>query len=123
MKFAFTILLALCLFAMTLAQSTAGIATTAPLLNATVALGSNYTIQWSVTDVNATTIESISLMQGNPLYLSVVIANILTNGSIPVSDLGYNWTVPTTLPPSTDYAFSFFGNNSGITYSPFFTLQ
>lgn len=33
MKFAFTILLALCLFAVTFAQSNAGIATTAPLLN------------------------------------------------------------------------------------------
>lgn len=59
----------------------------------------------SVTDVNATTIESIALMQGNPLFLTTVIPNILTNGSIPVSDLGYNWTVPTTLPPSTDCKF------------------
>ncbi|KAI9363780.1 hypothetical protein BD770DRAFT_380440 [Pilaira anomala] len=125
MKFSFVSFLILCISTITFAQdpSDAGIASSRPLLNSVVALGSTLQIHWVVTNPNATTIEAISLLKGDPNALTLIIPNILTNGSVPVTDLGYNWTVPVDLTPAADYAFSFTGNNSGVTYSPFFTLQ
>jgi hypothetical protein len=96
-------------------------------------------------DPNATTIEAISLMNGNAAALTLITANILTNGSIPVSDLQYNWTIPANLTSGQDCKLSnsllfeegniinrlhFFtvdvltmrGNNSYVTYSSFFSI-
>lgn len=130
MKFtAITSLIALCASVATAQETTnpvappnAGVAIIAPLLNSTVPAGTNYTIRWTLLDPNATTIERITLMNGNPLFLNTVLPNILTNGSINASDLAYNWTVPTNLTAGTDYALALLGNNTFTTYSPFFTI-
>lgn len=53
-------------------------------------------------DANATTIEAISLMNGSASNLNFVFTNILTNGSIPVTDLSYNWTIPCNLTSGQD---------------------
>lgn len=64
----------------------------------------------SILDPNATTIEAISLMNGSATALTLVTSNILTNGSIPVSSLAYNWTVPTnlTLAAGNDCKYCYF---------------
>ncbi|KAI9480420.1 MAG: hypothetical protein EXX96DRAFT_562530 [Benjaminiella poitrasii] len=101
---------------------TAGIAINSPILNETVYGGSNLTITWTITDENATTIDTISLMDGNSLALDLVIYNILTNGPVNVSDQEYIWTVPTNLSSREDYVLSMRGNNSYYTYSDYFTI-
>ncbi|CEP15189.1 hypothetical protein [Parasitella parasitica] len=130
MKFYTAILYFSCLIASVLGQTStttpaplnAGVAITNPVLNATAYAGSNYTISWTILDPNATTIETISLMDGNAAALTLVIHNILTNGSIPVSDLHYNWTIPANLTSRQDYALAMRGNNSYVTYSSFFSI-
>lgn len=75
-------------------------------VQSTAYAGSNYTITWTILDPNATTIEAISLMNGNAAALTLINANILTNGSIPVSDLQYNWTIPANLTSGQDCKLS-----------------
>jgi hypothetical protein len=58
-----------------------------------------------VLDKNATTIEKIGLWKGNAAYLTPVIVNILTNGSIPVQPPQYVWQVPTNLTTESDCKF------------------
>ncbi|KAG2195718.1 hypothetical protein INT46_001172 [Mucor plumbeus] len=130
MKFSTLILYFSCLIALVFGQTTtttaaplnAGVAITNPVLNSTAYTGSNYTITWTVLDPNATSIEAISLMNGNAAALTLITANILTNGSIPVSDLQYNWTIPANLTSGQDYVLTMRGNNSYVTYSSFFSI-
>ncbi|KAI7904952.1 uncharacterized protein BX663DRAFT_501133 [Cokeromyces recurvatus] len=100
----------------------AGVAINIPTLNQTVYAGSNLTITWTILDANATTINAISLMDGDALNLNWVIHNILTNGPIQVSDRKYVWTVPTNLTTRNDYVIAMRGNNSYYTYSDYFTI-
>ncbi|KAI8066080.1 hypothetical protein BDF21DRAFT_427024 [Thamnidium elegans] len=125
MKFALVSLLALCISTVTFAQNPtdAGVASTSPPLGAVVPRGSEYTIRWAVTDQTATFIDAINLMKGVATALDLIIPNILANGSVPVSDLSYNWTIPAELAPGSDYALRFVGNNSGTSYTPYFSIQ
>ncbi|KAF1799191.1 hypothetical protein V8B55DRAFT_1518716 [Mucor lusitanicus] len=129
MKFSAVIVYLSCLIALVFGQTTttpaplnAGVAITNPVLNSTAYAGSNYTITWTVLDPNATTIEAISLMNGNAAALTLVFPNLLTNGSIPVSDLQYNWTIPANLTTREDYVLTMRGNNSYVTYSSYFSI-
>ncbi|RCH90220.1 hypothetical protein CU098_008154 [Rhizopus stolonifer] len=101
----------------------AGVAISNPILGNTVTAGSNYTISWTVLDENATTIESIGLWKGNSAYLTPVILNFLTNGSIPVQPPYYNWQVPANLTSESDYVLTMVGNNSYTTYSSYFAIR
>ncbi|GAN01117.1 hypothetical protein MAM1_0004d00548 [Mucor ambiguus] len=129
MKFSAVIVYLSCLIALVFGQTTttpaplnAGVAITNPVLNSTAYAGSNFTITWTVLDPNATTIEAISLMNGNAAALTLVFPNLLINGSIPVSDLQYNWTIPANLTTREDYVLTMRGNNSYVTYSSYFSI-
>ncbi|KAG1144855.1 hypothetical protein G6F37_005924 [Rhizopus arrhizus] len=101
----------------------AGVAITSPVLSTEIKGGSNFTIAWTVLDKNATTIEKIGLWKGNAAYLTPVIVNILTNGSIPVQPPQYVWQVPTNLTTESDYVLTVVGNNSYTSYSSYFGIK
>ncbi|GAA5804585.1 hypothetical protein HPULCUR_010086 [Helicostylum pulchrum] len=125
MKFALVSFLTLCVSVVTFAQNpmNAGIASTHPPLNSVVARSFEYTIRWGITDENAKFIDTISVIKGEALALDVIIPNILTNASIAISDLSYNWTIPATLTPGADYSLRFIGDNSDTTYPPYFSIK
>ncbi|RCI05041.1 hypothetical protein CU098_013232 [Rhizopus stolonifer] len=101
--------------------TTAGVSITNPVLNTTATMGSQFTITWTQTDTNVSTIESIALMAGDAAALTTILTNILAD-TVATSALSYTWTVPSNLTSREDYALAVHGDNSMVSYSAYFTI-
>ncbi|RUP45615.1 hypothetical protein BC936DRAFT_147943 [Jimgerdemannia flammicorona] len=89
---------------------------TAPLMGVTWTAGKTYLVTW--TQPKVTVFTQITLAHGNSNALQT-ISTIGTN--VPTAPLQWNWTIPATLAPGTDYALSF-GVAPNIAYAGPFTV-